>query len=165
MLNLIKKEQELPPLLRSPCIVSIYKNKGAKDNLDNERGLFLLSIVRSIHDKMIYKDKYQEWDSNISDSQVGVRKKMNVRNYLFITYGIQNHIRKDRSICVDLQLYDIEKCFDSEWTADVMNDLYDATEVKDDKLSLMHNGNKEIFISVNTPVGKTERRKMMDIEM
>ena len=165
MLNLIKKEQVIPSLLRSPNITSIYKNKGAKDDLDNERGIFVLSVVRSILDKMIYKDKYEEVDRSISDSQVGTRKRRNVRNHLFVIYGIQNYIRVNKNESVDLLLYNLEKCFDSEWTSDVMNDMYEACEVRDDKLSLMHEANKEAFVAINTPVGQTKRARLLNIEM
>ena len=68
LVNNIKKEQFLPKLLRSPDITSIYKKKGSKNDLNNDRGIFKLSVLRTILDKLIYFDKIEEIDQNMSDS-------------------------------------------------------------------------------------------------
>ena len=56
-------------------IVAIYKGKGGKDDLQNDCGIFLVNIFRAILMKLIYEDKYDIVDSNMSDSNVGARKK------------------------------------------------------------------------------------------
>ena len=52
-------------------ITSMYKNRGEKSKLDNERNIFNLVTIRSILDKMIYKDNYEQVDASMSDSNVG----------------------------------------------------------------------------------------------
>ena len=54
----------------------------------NERGLFNVSKVRSIIDKLIYADTYKYIDSAISDSNIGTRKKRSVTDNLFVTYSV-----------------------------------------------------------------------------
>ena len=100
----------------------------------------------------------------MSDSNIGGRKKRNVRNHLFILYGVINNVIQNKEECVDLTFYDIEKCFDALWTDDVMNDMYEVCE-KDDKLALMYQSNRVSHVSINTPFGQTKRVSIEEIVM
>ena len=72
----MKAENEIPEFFRKADVATIYKGKGEKCDLTNDRGIFIVTIFRSILMKMIiYIDKYDEIDSNMSDSQVGGRKE------------------------------------------------------------------------------------------
>ena len=62
-------------------ITSIYKNKGSRQDLKNDRGIFILPVVRKIVDNMIYCDDYDDIDLFMSDSNIGARKK----NFFFET--------------------------------------------------------------------------------
>ena len=84
MLNKIKTEITFPEFMEFCNIVSIYKGKGERMDLDSERGIFIVNIIRSILMKMVYQDKYETIDSSMSDSNVGARKKKGIRNHLFI---------------------------------------------------------------------------------
>ena len=53
LMNKIKSTQLVPKILRSPNITSIFKNKGSKKDLNNDRGIFMLSVLRTILDKRI----------------------------------------------------------------------------------------------------------------
>ena len=116
-------------------ITSIYKNKGSKLDLNNDRGIFTVTCLRAIVDKLIYNDYYETIDSNMSDSNVGGRHNRSIRNNLFIVYGvIKNAI--NNKLNLDLSLYDIENCFDAQWQAEIMNDLRDVG-VQDDKFAVI----------------------------
>ena len=143
LMNCIKTAQYLPKMLRSPDITSVFKKQGSKFYLNNERCIFKLNVLRTILDKLIYMDKIDGIDASISDTQIGVRKKKNIRNHLFMIYGIQNEVKQAKNKSIDIMFYDIEKMFDSQWTTDTLNDIYEACDVKDDKVSLMHESNKE----------------------
>ena len=56
-------------------IYAIYKGKGELTELDSERDIFIVSILRTILMKMIYEEKYQIIDKSISDSNIGARKR------------------------------------------------------------------------------------------
>lgn len=164
LLNSIKNEYKVPKFLVTPDITTIYKNKGEKCDLTNDRGVFKLSVIRTILDTLIYLDKYDEIDRNMSDSNIGGRKKRNIRNHLFVLYGILNSVRQKESRPVDIQLYDIRQCFDSMWEEETMNDMFEICE-KDEKLCVVYELNKTAFIAVNTPFGQTERKQVNSIEM
>ena len=65
---------------------------------------------------------------------------------------------------VDIELFDIEKCFDSLWLKECLNDLYESG-LKSDNLNLLYEGNKECFIAVKTPCGQTERISIKETVM
>ena len=121
----------------------------------------------SLLDKLIYNDLYPEMESVMSNSDIGALKNKNIRNYLFVVYGIINSVHRGESPSVDIQIFDIIQCFDALWLDDVMNDLYDSLPLsgQNDKLSLLYKSNVEIQVAVKTPVGTTERINMPRIVM
>ena len=78
----------------------------------------------------------------MSDSNVGGRKERNIRDNLFVLYAIINEaVRKKTDI--DIQFFDIMKCFDSMWKEETMNDYFDAG-IKDDRFALIALLNKKM---------------------
>ena len=71
LFNLAKKELSIPEFFETMSITSLYKNRGQKSDIGNECGIFNLSKIRSIFDKDIYSDIYEEIDKNMSCSNVG----------------------------------------------------------------------------------------------
>lgn len=93
--NKIKAQCQIPKFLELANISSLYKHRGSKMDLNNDRGVFNVVTARSIIDKLVYNDYYDIMDSNMSDSNVGGRKKRNIRDNLFIVYGIINYSLKN----------------------------------------------------------------------
>ena len=147
LVNNVKKELNIPEIIRLANITSMWKKKGDKNNLENDRGVFIVSILRSIIDKLVYEDEYSTIDDNMSDANIGARKERNIRNYLFIVYGIINQVKKDKSDPIDISVFDVEKCFDNLWLEELVNDLYDRGLVND-KLALLYELNKDIKVAV-----------------
>ena len=92
IVNKIKEENYIPDFVRLADISTIYKGKGSKKDLINERGIFVVSIIRSILMRLIYEDYYPIIDESMSDSQIGARKRKKVRNHLWIVHGIISDI-------------------------------------------------------------------------
>ena len=123
--NNVKSQLKFPNFCTLTKITSIYKSRGPKNDMDSDRGIFGVSKLRSIIEKLIYEDEYENIDDSMSDSNVGGRKGHNIRDNLFVVYAVINEaLRKKKS--VDIQFYDIAKCFDTMWTEETMNDYYDA---------------------------------------
>ena len=53
MFNRIKNQQIYPEIVQISNILSFYKNKGAKNDLNNDRGVFNVIKLRSILDRLI----------------------------------------------------------------------------------------------------------------
>ena len=116
MMNKIKENNKIPEFARLADITTIYKGKGSKSELINDRGIFIVSIIRSIIMRMIYLDYYPVLDKSMSDSQVGARKGKNIRNHIWIINGIISDIKSSKSKKpVDIQIFDFKQCFDGLW--------------------------------------------------
>ena len=58
LVNGIKREMHIPEVLQLANITTIYKKKGSRFDLENDRGIFTLSIFRKIIDRLIYQQLY-----------------------------------------------------------------------------------------------------------
>ena len=161
--NKVKSELVIPKFVTFTDITSIYKNKGDKNDLENDRGIFGVSKVRSIIEKLIYEEKYHTIDDSMSDSNVGGRKKGNIRDNLLVIYATINEAVRNKKE-IDIQFYDLAKCFDAMWAEETMNDRYDAG-VQDENFALISMMNETCQVKVKTPVGDTERFQLNRIEM
>ena len=163
LFNSMKTELHIPKMLQYANITTIWKKKGSRQDLNNDRGIFVVSVMRMILDSLIYQDKYNELDENMSDSNIGARKARNVRDHLFIVNSVLN----GESDPVDIQIYDVEKCFDALWLEDCMLDMYDTLPpgARDDKIALVYEMNKENYVAVNTAVGLTDRVMLPTVVM
>ena len=119
------------------------------------RGVFRVTIFRSILDRLIYNDEYSNIDSNLTDSNVGARKNRNIRDNIFVLNAILNSTKKGNDEALDFQVYDIEKCFDALWLHEVINCLYEAG-LQNDKLPLlfMENNNAQVAVKTNGRISK-----------
>ena len=164
MLNGIKKNLEIPQFLEKVAITSLYKLKGVKSDFKNQRGVFNVSKVRTILDKVLYSDVYPIIDKELSYSNIGGRKGRNIRDHLFVVYSVINDVINGSSPPVDIQSIDIHKCFDEMWYAETHNDMYDV-KVQDDKFALIAKMDQKANVIVKTPCGPTEEFTLEEIVM
>ena len=146
LFNKIKDTGIIPPFLRLANIHAIYKVRGEITELDSDRGIFIVSIFRYILMRLIYKDKYAIIDKSMSHSNIGSRKKKNIRNHIF----------KKANEPIDIMVLDYKQLFDFEWLAECMNDVYEAG-VTDNKFALIYEANRENSVAVRTPNELTRR--------
>ena len=164
LMNRIKREQVYPKCMELCNISSLYKQKGPINEFGSYRGVFRVQVLRHILEKLIYNDEYKEIDSNLTDCNVGARKKRNIRDNIFVLDAIMNDAVNGSKEAVDIAIYDIEKCFDALWVEECINDMYDSG-LKNDKLNLLYLMNQNAEIAVKTPHGLTERRSIRNIIM
>ena len=161
---MVKSNQPYPQILQSSNITSFYKSKGDRSYLNNDRGIFNVVKIRSILDKLIYNDNYNKIDKSMSCSNIGARKKHNIRDHLFVINAIMNDAFKNKKE-IDLEIMDIAKCFDKMWFEETSNDIFRAG-VNDDKFVLLANSNLKAQVAVKTPWGSTtERITLEKLEM
>ena len=164
LMNRIKAEQIYPKILELCDITPIYKLKGSRNNFTNYRGIFRVSVLRSILDRLIYNDEYHNIDSNLTDCNVGARKGRNIRDNIFVINAITNSVRKGREEAIDIQIYDVETCFDSLWLQECINDVYESG-LNNDKLPLLYLENLNANVAVKTAKGRSNRTDIKNIIM
>ena len=67
---------------------------------------------------------------------MGACKKRNIRDNLLVVNAIMNSAKRGVKETLDVCAYVAEKCFDSLWTYECINDLFEAG-LQNNKLSLL----------------------------
>ena len=110
MFNQLKKNGIVPDFMKTATISTIPK-KGSTFLLKNERGIFMLSSVRSIFMRLLYNTKYDIINENMSESNMGSRKKKSCINHIFVMNGIIHEKKHNNPLT--LQIYDYRQIFNS----------------------------------------------------
>ena len=106
MFNYIKDELVIPEDLRMAHITILHKKK-CKLDLNNWRGIFVCSVLRTILMKLVYERTYERVDQSMTQSQIGTRKKKSVRNHLFILNSIIHDVMSSvKKQPIDLNIMD-----------------------------------------------------------
>ena len=157
LFNGIKAHQFIPTFMSLSNITSIFKNKGSRLEMKNERGIFILNVL----DKLIYEGI----DSNMSDSNAGARRNRNIKDHLLVIHGVINSVVRGNMGCIDIQIYDLEQAFDSLWLEDCLNDVIDTIpeDKRDDKITLLHKANQNNYVAIKTAAGLTRRENITNI--
>ena len=162
MFNKIRKESYIPKFMNFANITTVPKS-GSLLELRNERGIFRVSVIRSILMNLIYDSKYPKIDSNISDCQMGGRQNKGCKNNIFILNGIINERMKSKEKkSLVFQFYDYAQMFDSINLKEAISDMFDAG-LDDENLALIYKSNKEINMAVKTAHGLSERETVKNL--
>ena len=164
MMNQIKSQQKVPKSLKLCNITSLYKNKGSRKEFENYRGIFRVCILRTILDRLIYNDEYPTIDENMTDTNVGARKKRNIRDNIFVINAITNHTIRRSVKGIDIQIFDAYKCFDKLWAKECINDMFE-NGFKSDKLPLLVKENEGAQVAIKTSRGITKRVDISNVIM
>ena len=100
----------------------------------------------------------------IGDYNVGARKARNIRDNIFVINTITNSVVNGKEEGIDLQVYDVEKCFDALWLQECINDVFEAG-LQNDKLPLLFLENANAQIAVKTLNGISRRENITNIIM
>ena len=132
--------------------------------MDSYRGIFRVTIFRSILNRLTYNDEYYNIDSHLTDSNVGARKGRNIRDNIFVLNAVTNSVIKGEEEAVDIQVVDVEKCFDTLWVQECINDLFEAG-LDNDKLSLLYLENQNAKCAIKSDNGLSRRIDIQNIVM
>ena len=88
LLNKIKDKQQFPEALTRCNITSLHKKK-ARNDFENYRGVFRITVLRSILDRLMYNESYDIIDGSLTDANVGARKGRSCRDNLFVFFAVK----------------------------------------------------------------------------
>ena len=111
LMNLIKSRHRFPEALQACNITSLFKHKGSRKDFMQYRGVFRVSLFRSILDRLMYNDLYSVIDGNITDGNVGARKYRNIRDNIFVLGEVVNSLVNGTEKPVQVQVVGVEIFF------------------------------------------------------
>ena len=163
LLNMIKDQQCFPEALNRCNITSLHKKK-ARNNFENYRGVFRVSVLRSILDRLMYNKSYDIIDGSLTDANVGARKHRSCRDNLFVIGAVSNSVINGLSKPIQVQSMDIMKCFDKLWLEASINALYEAG-LQHDILNLLYIENEKADIAVKVNNIQSKRFSVRNVVM
>ena len=82
----------------------------------------MCSELRNILMKLIHDRTYELVSSSMTDAQIGARKKMSVRNHIFILNSILSDVLSSKKMnSIDLNILNFKQMFDCEELKSVLN--------------------------------------------
>ena len=141
-------------------IKSIYKNKGKKDEMKNQRGIFITSNMSKLFEKVIKERNREKLEKKITRFQNVAMKGRGARDNLMILQAIMDYNRQIGNN-VYILITDAVKCFDKLWLEDCCNSLYEiGMEVNE--IQVIEELNTNIKAKIDTPYGMTEEIKIRE---
>ena len=164
LMNLMKAKHQYPKALEHCNITSLYKHKGSHKDFNNYRGVFRVTVFRSILDRLIYNDNYHIVNENLTDGNVGARKQRNIRDNIFVLGAVSNSVVHGKEEAIQVQVQDAVKCFDKLWLQETTNALFEAG-LQSDMLNLLYLENKRAKVAIKVNGNITSRVSLTNVEM
>ena len=160
VINSIKSAQRTPNEWANVLISTLYKNKGLRKLLLNQRGIFLKQVLSKIFEKM-NMNRIADNVKKIDRTQAGSRTNRSPADQTFLLRAAIDHSKYlNRSLYI--VLYDYSQCFDSLWLEDCILSLW-KLGVRSEILNTILELNKKCNIIVKTPMGLTEEFTIQNI--
>lgn len=154
LFNLFDKvwtQENEPSQWRNTNIVQIYKGKGSKNELGNQRNIHTKLDVPKFFGHIVIGAAKDKIIKNMTKFQLGTKPGHRAQEHLFVmrsVIALYNLCGK----ALIVQLYDISKFFDREMLRDCMDSLY-SNGIRGKLYRLIYEMNKETRIKVRTAVG------------
>ena len=156
--NSIKEELCVPEFMKLANITTISK-PGSKQDMNNLRGIFGITVWKRVLENLLYEDFYELIDNNMSESNIGGRRKRMAKDHLFLVYGVINEVINGKGNPVEIMVMDIEKAYDKLNLKSSLNDMIDTIpkEYVNDKVALLYKTNERTDVAIKTPFGLSNR--------
>ena len=160
LFNHIKEENQIPKQWTQVQVTTMYKNKGNRKKLVNQRGIFLKQVLSKMYGKM-NMNRAKISMKRINKCQAGGQENRSTADQTFLVRAAIDHC-KYMNKPLFLTLYDYSQCFDSLWLTDCLVSMMDIG-VEKEIVSILKTLNETCNIVVKTPAGMTQEFKMNSI--
>ena len=126
LFNVIWKVEMVPDDWKRGAIFPIYKNKGARTDIGNYRGITLLSVVGKMFEAIINKrmSKWIERRGLLSDQQGGFRVQRGCPDSYYLLHETLS-FRKELKLKTYACFIDVKKAYDTVWQNGLWKRLWD----------------------------------------
>ncbi len=156
--NEIYRSCIIPDQWRNGIITRIYKGKGQKGKLSNERGITLSSNIGKLFERIINKRIQQ--DINITSNQGGGMKGKSTSDHLL---RIMNFIRKSKKQhkTTYVVFLDVTKAYDKAWGKAILYSM-NKSGIEGQNWKIAKELNEKITAKVKTKHGQTRSIQIKD---
>ena len=141
-------------------ISTIYKNKGRRKQLVNQRGIFLKQVLSKIFEKL-NMNRIDDQVKRIDKFQAGSRTNRSPADQTFLLRAGVDHCKYLKK-ALFVVLYDYKQCFDSLWLSDCLLSLWNLG-VTSETLNNLKNLNETCNMKIKTPLGTTDEATVKSI--
>ena len=141
LMNKIKQKSQYSEALEPCNITTLFKNKGSRKDFFFYRGIFRVTVFRSILDRLMYNDSYPTIDEQLTDGNVGARRQRNICDNIFVLGAVTNSVINGKQPSIQAQIMDVSTCFDKLWLEQTINALYECG-LTNDTLNILYQENK-----------------------
>ena len=147
----IWKEENTPENWNIGSITSIWKGKGDKEDLNNQRGITTSSSIGTIIDSLI--DNRISYAVPFTQAQAGGQKGASTCDHLFLLRAIFDIAKKKKSPTF-ITFYDVSKAYDNIDNNDMLNIMWEKG-LRGKSWRILRNLNQNLKAKINTRYGPT----------
>ena len=156
--GIINKKENIPIQWKNGNIITIYKGKGKKGLLKNERGITLSSNMGKVAERIIANKITEE--INITDYQAGGKKNSSTSDHLTILNNVIYQNKKQKKTTY-LCFMDVTKAYDKAWLEGIMH-VMNKNGIEGTKWKMTRELSNNLKAKVQTRHGPTQEFEIND---
>ena len=145
------EEEECPKQWNTGIITNIWKGKGDRENMKNQRGITVSSAIGTIPEEVVFRRAAKVM--NFTQAQAGGKKGASTADHVFTLRNIIALSKAEKRKII-ITYFDVEKAYDRADTEDMMYSM-SKSNVKGKIWRLTKALNTELTAKVNTKAGPT----------
>ena len=102
-------------------ITNVYKGKGDREVMDNQRGITVSSAIGTIAEELVYNRVIAQ--ASFTQAQAGGQKGCSTADHVFILRNIMQLAKKEKREII-ITYYDVKKAYDRACTDDMLYSMY-----------------------------------------
>ena len=154
--KVIWKTEEFPCVWEKSTLVQLYKLKGPRSVLDNNRHIHIKEEYPKFFGHLVVSAAKDKMISNLTKFQIATKPGHRTQEHLFVIKSVMA-LYMSYGKAIVLSMWDLSKFFDRESLTDCMNELY-KSKVQGKLYRLLYAMNRNTRICVQTPVGVTDEQ-------
>ena len=156
--RILTGEEPIPKEWKEGMIKTIYKGKGKKGMMINERGITMSSNMGKLAERII-ADRILE-QINMTDNQAGGKKRISTSDHIIVIKNIIKHNRRKRKPTY-ITLLDVTKAYDKAWLEGIMYALQ-KSGLREAEWKITKELSNNLTARINTIHGQTREINIQD---
>ena len=140
-----------PEIWNQGLITSVWKGKGDRESMDNQRAITVSSSIGTIAEELVYNRVMAK--VHFTQAQAGGKKGASTADHVFVLRNVIDLARAEKRNII-ITFYDVKKAYDKADTNDMLYCMH-RSNVKGKTWRLMSSLNTGLTAKINTKAGLT----------